>query len=427
MKNIYLVLLGLLFLVQAAAQKGAERQLIWSIGDVEMVRGKEIRVTYPLMVAISDGADSPELGSSTMRLFYDAGQLSDPAIEAVANNYQVSGLNRSNDVYGDIFGFVGGGGVFVQFNLMANEADLLAIAEEPVRVMDLSFKVVPGAKIPLCVPLVLDNNPEGTKRGPAADAGFLLNDSGISGTYFLNRQTNAVHLADDEVRQYLWERNPAFDNLVDELSDRAGVTVKLKANTCLEPQRPVRPAEMDRFDAWKEAKGQVRLKWNTRSEFNNDRFEVQRSADGFSYETIEVIAGQWNTVEPTDYAYLDKQALPGINYYRLVQFDNNDRTQYSSVREVEFETSVESTTGNWEVSYYPNPSRGMVRLSSDRTFLNFDLEIYDAEGRMVMKKNNISANELLDLTELSTGVYSLTLLDRNGQTMNTRQIVINGR
>lgn len=424
MKKIYLVMLGVFFLIQAQAQKSEGRQLIWSIGEVELTRGTEVQVTYPIMVAISEDSNTPQLGTSTMRLFYDAGQLNNLAVKSVANNYQVSGLNLSNDVFGDIFGFVGGGGIFAQFNLMANQQNLLKISKEPVHVMDLSFTVAAGARLPLCAPLVLDNHSKGAKSGSEKDTGFLMNDGGISGTYHLNGKANTVFMADDEVNNYLWERSAYFDQVVDHVQDIAGNTVRLKAKTCLEPQKPVLPAEIDLFDAWKEAKDKVRINWKTLSEFNNDFFDIQRSGDGFSFETIGTVYGQWNSVEPINYEFQDQSPLPGINYYRLVQVDKNGRTSFSSVKEVEFDLATDNQTETWKVAYYPNPSRGMVHLSSNQVFTNLDLEIYDADGRIVMKKNNISSDGPLDLTRLSAGIYSLTLLDLEGQIKDTQQIVI---
>lgn len=424
-KNIVLTLLGALLLVQAQAQKMEGRQLIWSIGEVELTRGAEVQVSYPIMVAISDDDSSPQLGSSTMRLFYDAGQLSDLSVEDLSHNYRVSGLNKSNDVFGEIFNFVGGGGIFVQFNIMANQNDLLPVSTEPVRVFNLNFKVVPGTPIPLCAPLVLDNRVVNNgKGGLKADTGYLMNDGGISGTYHLNRKANAVYLADDEVQNYLWERDLAFQEVVDHMADRPGNIVRMKSKTCLELKRPVAIAELDHFDAWKENKKKVRLNWNTLSEFNNGSFEIQRSEDGFFFETIGTIDGQWNSLEPVNYEFLDDQPVAGINYYRLLQVGNDGTTRFSAIKEVAFDVTTTTDVSDWKVSYYPNPSRGKVQLSSNKVFSNLDLDVYDTRGRFVMKINNIASDGPLDLSMLSAGTYSLTLLDREGQIVDTQQIII---
>lgn len=409
--------------LQVQAQKDA-RTLTWSIGEVEMTRGKDVRVSYPIMVTISDAGETPQLGTSTFRFFYDAGSLSQLSVENLENGYRVKGLNQSKDVFGDVFGFVGGGGIFAQFNLIANQQDLLDLTTEPVHVMDLTFTVSPGAKVPFCAPLVLDNNPEGWEKGKANDSGFLSNDAGIVGTYFLNKNTKEIQLADDEVLNFLWEQNPGFDRLVDQLNDRAGSTVKLKSKMCIEPKNPVHTAELGPFNAQKEANAKVRLDWLTISEFNNSFFEIQRSKDGFLFETIGTVSGKWNTVEETLYDFLDETPLDGTNYYRLKQVDNNGRVAYSDVREIVFEAGTTNQNTQLKISYYPNPSKGMVRILSNTAFEGYEVSVLDAEGRFIFKRSNINTNTHLDLSELSAGVYTLSLSDKDQAVIATEQVVI---
>lgn len=408
--------------LQTQAQVVKKRQLVWSIGEVELTRGKEVRAHYPLMVKISDDSDTPQLATSTIRLFFDAGSLEDLKIENIAHEYQVSGFNKSNDVFGEVFGFAGGGGVFAQFNLIANQLDPLDLSREAVRVLDLSFVVKPGARIPFCAPLVLDNNPESWGRGASEDAGYLANDSGIVGTYFLHESTQQVYLADDEVKNYLWEKNPAFDHIVDRPGDQAGFTVRLKSDMCVEPNRPVAPVDYLTFDAIRGEKKEVLLNWITNSEFNNNFFEIQRSGDGVNFEPIGKIAGQWNTVEPVAYGFLDEQAQSGKNYYRLSQEGNDGKITYSAVREVAI--AEDDAPDQLNISYYPNPSMGEVRLDANQAFSDFELLIFDSKGALVMKKPGIHSNITLDLSILESGVYSLSLRDRSQRVVSTQNIVI---
>ena len=422
MKKVLVLIIGLSICLQTYAQTVKNRRLVWSIGEVELTRGKEVRASYPLMVKISDDSHVPQLATSTIRLFYDAGSLEDLKIENIAHDYLISGFNKSNDVFGEVFGFAGGGGVFAQFNLIANQLDPLDLSRESVRVLDLSFVVKPGAKIPFCAPLVLDNNPQSWGRGASEDTGYLANDSGIVGTYFLNESTQKVYLADDEVKNYLWEQNPSFDHIVDRPGDKAGFTVRLKSGMCVELNRPVAPVDYLTFDAIRGEKKEVLLNWITNSEFNNDFFEVQRSGDGVNFEPIGKMAGQWNTVELVAYGFLDEQAPVGKNYYRLSQVDRNGKTTYSIIREVEITDDFAPDQLN--ISYYPNPSMGEVHMEANRIFSDFELLIFDSKGALVMKKPGIHSNITLDLSVLESGVYTLSLQDRSQQIVSTHNIVI---
>ncbi|PHN00646.1 DUF7507 domain-containing protein, partial [Flavilitoribacter nigricans] len=217
-----LVLVGFLFL---SLNVFSQRILEWSIGDVQITCGETTTICYPLLVSIDDGTQTPQLGTSTMRIFYDAGYLSNLSIENVENGYSTSGLNQSNNVYGGVFGFESGGGIFAQFNILINESNPIDLATTPVHVLDFCFTVANDAVYPLCAPLVFDNNHCGQGLTIAEDDGYLDNDAGIVGLYHLDGDLGNSILANDEVINYLWDANPGFDCRVDELDDEVGMTV----------------------------------------------------------------------------------------------------------------------------------------------------------------------------------------------------------
>ncbi|PHN02336.1 DUF7507 domain-containing protein [Flavilitoribacter nigricans] len=203
----------------------AQRTLEWSIGEIDITCGEQIQICYPLLVAIDDGSQSPELSTSTMRIFYDAGYLTNLSVTNVETGYTINGFNESADVYGGVFNFTGGGGIFAQFDLISdNSANAINLTATPTHVLDFCFTVDPAATFPLCAPIVFDNNHCGWDAGIAQDDGYLVNDAGIVGTYFLNADYSDVILADDEVINYLWEENPGFDCRVDALADNVGMT-----------------------------------------------------------------------------------------------------------------------------------------------------------------------------------------------------------
>lgn len=76
---------------------------------------------------------------------------------------------------------------------------------------------------------------------------------------------------------------------------------------------------------------EVKLQWTTVQERNNERFEVERSADGVQFEKIAVVAGQGDTDQETDYVVWDNFPLDGRSYYRLKQVDSDGETTYTEV------------------------------------------------------------------------------------------------
>ena len=148
------------------------------------------------------------------------------------------------------------------------------------------------------------------------------------------------------------------------------------------------------------------LQWATASEFNSERFEIQRSADGQQFETIGSIAGAGMSKTTKEYSYTDQLVPEKLNYYRLMQIDMDGSTRYSSV------VSLNNGTGKWHVETYPNPvvEELQVNLHS-REKGSLIIRVMNQHGQLI--KNvmlNKSADELMvrmKLKDIPAGVYFL--------------------
>ena len=106
---------------------------------------------------------------------------------------------------------------------------------------------------------------------------------------------------------------------------------------------------------------QVQLNWQTASEFNNDHFEIDHSADGINFSSIGIVKGNGSTSIPKDYQFVDANPVNGNNYYRLKQVDIDGNYTYSSIVVVKFATG-------FTYKVYPNPAKNKVNIviSSDK-------------------------------------------------------------
>jgi parallel beta-helix repeat protein len=91
----------------------------------------------------------------------------------------------------------------------------------------------------------------------------------------------------------------------------------------------------------------IELKWSTASELNTDRFEIERSSDGFSFEKIGERTAKGNSSLPVNYHFWDKKPLSGQNYYRLRQVDSDEKITLSNIVPVGWES--------YDLIVYPNP------------------------------------------------------------------------
>ncbi len=165
------------------------------------------------------------------------------------------------------------------------------------------------------------------------------------------------------------------------------------------------PVELTYFDATKVGTTSL-LSWETASEENNDRFEIERSANNVDWEKIGEVAGAGNSQQLLDYTWIDEKPIMGTNYYRLKQVDYNGEFSYSEIRTIDF-------IGISKVTAYPNPTRGMVKVSLEGD-ISGDLEVVltDVFGKehytaTILKTDYLQQGLQLDLGAFRHGYYFL--------------------
>ena len=184
---------------------------------------------------------------------------------------------------------------------------------------------------------------------------------------------------------------------------------------------PALPVELSQFTAWN-AGAKNTLQWVTQSELNNDRFEVERSADGHSFERIGTVKGAGTSVVPLTYFWNDETPLIGVNYYRLRQVDDDGTTSFSNVVAV----LVEGKMG--EARFFPNPVQGSLTYQFNaQQNKQLTLRMTDVLGRVLQDwtyNTQIGINtEVLDLSAFAAGTYSITVYNEQGEVLHTERIV----
>src|SRR5205823_2797780 len=100
-----------------------------------------------------------------------------------------------------------------------------------------------------------------------------------------------------------------------------------------------------------------KLSWATTTEQNNKGFEVQRSQDGNTFNTISFVqskAANGHSATNLAYQFTDETPpLAGTIYYRLIQMDLDEKATISPI------VSIKANTGSTLVisGSYPNPAR----------------------------------------------------------------------
>jgi len=188
---------------------------------------------------------------------------------------------------------------------------------------------------------------------------------------------------------------------------------------------PSLPLTLLSFSAKVGSSKTVNLDWNTASEVNINRFEVEVSTDGVNWNKIHEQPSTGITNGAGVYHYTDYKPANGINYYRLHIVENDNTFSYSKIQVVNMATPA------GQVSIYPNPADHLVTV--EVTSMNNDfayLQLSDVLGRIV---TTTAAAEIatginfvpLDVSFLAPGTYILKVTTKSGLLVGDYKVIKN--
>lgn len=162
----------------------------------------------------------------------------------------------------------------------------------------------------------------------------------------------------------------------------------------------------------------VLLQWATASENNNDHYEIERSANGTSYQSIGQVAASANPAIRNDYQYTDLNPVNGTTYYRLKQVDKDGRSRYSTVIAVNY-------AGNGGFELRVMPGSGLVGLIVPATVTGkVDVIIYDAQGRQLQRQAVVAGQQTIVLKSGSANNIYLIKVVKEDRTLYTGRFML---
>lgn len=147
------------------------------------------------------------------------------------------------------------------------------------------------------------------------------------------------------------------------------------------------------------------VEWSTLNEEHNHFFQIERSADGSRFEEIGQANSKslnGNSSTPLNYSFTDQHPWSGHNYYRLVQYDLNGQSRVvSSVYDVYRNDPI-------AIQVFPNPAEDKLTVITPVEWNPSSMiQIIDIMGRMVYSTPLISNHQLMDVTSIPKGVYTV--------------------
>lgn len=183
-----------------------------------------------------------------------------------------------------------------------------------------------------------------------------------------------------------------FDNVIlppgYTLTKAAAIVIVTKSSTL--------PVKLANFTARK-VDNNVQLNWQTFSESNSDRFEVERSKPDGAFMKIGEINAAGYSNQLKSYQFTDNDPDKGFNLYRLKQVDQDNKFEYSAVKWIRVDDTKD------QLYVFPTITNGPVSvLSNEKTVV----ELYNLQGVRLISKE-INNNGQIDLSNYAAGTYLL--------------------
>ncbi|HTN20958.1 MAG TPA: T9SS type A sorting domain-containing protein [Pelobium sp.] len=163
----------------------------------------------------------------------------------------------------------------------------------------------------------------------------------------------------------------------------------------------VLPVSLVNFQAKRQNNGGVLLSWNTSSEHNNKQFIIKHSVDGNNFEVIGTLNSKGSAANKYifDHANVDN----GINYYQLLQEDNDGVFQSLAIKSVDAVFTP-------EISIYPNPTKDYAHIKFQSGVFN-KASLLNSNGQTINTATVSSADTAIkfDLQNLIAGIYIIEL------------------
>jgi len=200
------------------------------------------------------------------------------------------------------------------------------------------------------------------------------------------------------IKIFYWH-NDASTYQFDLMYEGPGVAKTIIPPSAFFVDEPFLPVELVDFSANKNG-ADVLVKWTTHSQINNNYFEVERSTDALSFETLTRISGT-NSNDIKNYIYTDRNPHSAVNYYRLKQVDFDEKITYSQVVSVNFRPT--------STQIFPNPVEDILSIQSKKENASFILT--DVKGASVMQGQISRFQQNINIEHLPSGTYFLTVND----------------
>jgi hypothetical protein len=181
----------------------------------------------------------------------------------------------------------------------------------------------------------------------------------------------------------------------------------------------VLPVTIASFRAQRNGNGND-LYWSSGDVSQHLSFDIQRSVDGVSFNTIGTVDEPTGGTSTQEYRYTDHSPAPGKNFYRLMSTGLAGGQTWSAI------VSIDRSAAQQTLSVYPNPAGRQFTISLETTANPTVLvNISDLAGKIVWSRICQASGRLIPVSindMLTPGIYFVSLTS-NGQKLVGRLFI----
>jgi hypothetical protein len=156
---------------------------------------------------------------------------------------------------------------------------------------------------------------------------------------------------------------------------------------------------------------QLQLNWKIMENRPHKGYFLEYSYDGNNWEDIGYVNGNGKLDGEASYTYTMGKVLSGTVYFRVKQLELNGSANYSTVKKVSLNNTL-------ELKIWPNPATDMIQLNTGNK--NGKASIIDASGRVLKSVTLGSGINRIAVNDLNRGLYMVTFNSNQGELYQTR-------
>jgi len=166
----------------------------------------------------------------------------------------------------------------------------------------------------------------------------------------------------------------------------------------------------------------IDIKWITKNEKNNRKYELQKSIDGKSFRGVTQFAAKTAQTGSYSYTYAVQSTDNKTVLFRIKQVEENGTVKYSAVNAVKLSNKTST-----DPRIYPNPAKGAANLLfSNVKRSNWEVSVYALSGQLLKRYNfnNALTGKINTTQEFEKGIYMVKSVNKTTQEQFVQQLII---